>query len=39
MTAAMGLSQNFAELTLARIGQGLGEAGCTPLANGLISVS
>ena len=39
MTAFMGLSRNYLELTFARMGQGLGEAGCTPLANSLISVS
>jgi MFS family permease len=36
-TAAMGLSRNYTELTLSRAGQGLGEAGCTPPANGIIS--
>lgn len=37
MTAMCGLAQNFAQLLLARIGVGVGEAGCTPPAHSLIS--
>lgn len=37
MTALCGLAQNFAQLLLARIGVGVGEAGCTPPAHSLIS--
>jgi MFS family permease len=37
MTAACGLAQNFFQLILARIGVGVGEAGCTPAAHSLIS--
>ena len=37
MTAACGLAQNYAQLLLARIGVGVGEAGCTPAAHSLIS--
>lgn len=37
MTALCGLAQNFAQLLLARIGVGVGEAGCTPAAHSLIS--
>ncbi|MBU6372583.1 MAG: MFS transporter [Alphaproteobacteria bacterium] len=36
-TAVCGLAQNFLQLTLARIGVGVGEAGCTPPAHALIS--
>jgi MFS family permease len=36
-TVACGLAQNFAQLLLARIGVGVGEAGCTPPAHSLIS--
>ncbi|MBA3941145.1 MAG: MFS transporter [Sphingopyxis sp.] len=39
MTAVCGLAQNFAQLLLARIGVGIGEAGCTPAAHSLISDS
>ncbi|WP_240504519.1 spinster family MFS transporter [Tsuneonella mangrovi] len=39
MTALSGLAQNFAHLLLARIGVGVGEAGCTPAAHSLISDS
>lgn len=35
-TAACGLAQNFVQLVLARIGVGVGEAGCTPPAHSLI---
>lgn len=35
-TAACGLAQNFFQLVLARIGVGVGEAGCTPPAHSLI---
>lgn len=35
-TAACGLAQNFVQLVLARIGVGIGEAGCTPPAHSLI---
>jgi predicted MFS family arabinose efflux permease len=37
MTALCGLAQNFAQLLLARIGVGVGEAGCTPPAHSLIA--
>ncbi len=37
MTALCGLAQNFPQLLLARIGVGVGEAGCTPPAHSLIS--
>ncbi len=37
MTALCGLAQNFVQLLLARIGVGVGEAGCTPPAHSLIS--
>jgi predicted MFS family arabinose efflux permease len=36
-TAMSGLAQNFTQLFLARIGVGVGEAGCTPPAHALIS--
>jgi len=36
-TAVCGLSQTFVQLILARIGVGIGEAGCTPAAHSLIS--
>jgi predicted MFS family arabinose efflux permease len=36
-TALSGLAQNFTHLFLARIGVGVGEAGCTPPAHALIS--
>ncbi len=39
MTALCGLAQNFAQLLLARIGVGVGEAGCTPAAHSLITDS
>lgn len=39
MTAVCGLAQNFVQLLLARIGVGIGEAGCTPAAHSLISDS
>ena len=39
MTAVCGLAQNFVQLLLARIGVGVGEAGCTPAAHSLISDS
>lgn len=39
MTAVCGLAQNFAQLLFARIGVGIGEAGCTPAAHSLISDS
>ncbi|RYD89290.1 MAG: MFS transporter, partial [Sphingobacteriales bacterium] len=35
-TALCGLAQNFVQLVLARIGVGIGEAGCTPPAHSLI---
>lgn len=35
-TAACGFAQNFVQLVLARIGVGVGEAGCTPPAHSLI---
>ncbi|MGY6551849.1 MAG: spinster family MFS transporter [Erythrobacter sp.] len=37
MTALCGLAQNFVQLLIARIGVGVGEAGCTPPAHSLIS--
>lgn len=37
MTAASGLSRNFAELTAARIGVGIGEASATPAAYSMLS--
>lgn len=37
MTALCGLAQNYGQLLLARIGVGVGEAGCTPAAHSLIS--
>jgi MFS family permease len=37
MTAACGLARNFVELFLARVGVGVGEAGCSPSAHSLIS--
>ncbi len=39
MTAVCGLAQNFWQLLLARIGVGVGEAGCTPTAHALIADS
>lgn len=36
-TAVCGLAQNFVQLVLARIGVGIGEAGCTPPAHSLIT--
>lgn len=35
-TALSGMAQNFWQLTMARIGVGVGEAGCTPPAHSLI---
>ena len=37
MTAISGLAQNFLHLLLARIGVGIGEAGCSPPAHSMIS--
>ncbi|MCT2558175.1 MFS transporter [Tsuneonella sp. YG55] len=37
MTAVCGIAQNFVQLLLARVGVGVGEAGCTPAAHSLIS--
>lgn len=37
MTALCGVTQNFVQLLLARIGVGVGEAGCTPAAHSLIA--
>lgn len=37
MTALCGMAQNFLQLVLARVGVGVGEAGCTPPAHSLIS--
>lgn len=37
MTALCGLAQNFTQLLLARVGVGVGEAGCTPAAHSLIT--
>lgn len=39
MTALSGLAQNFGQMLLARIGVGVGEAGCTPAAMSLITDS
>ncbi|SKB36078.1 spinster family MFS transporter [Sphingopyxis flava] len=39
MTAVCGLAQNFIQLLFARIGVGVGEAGCTPAAHSLITDS
>lgn len=37
MTALGGIAQNYTQLLLARIGVGVGEAGCTPAAHSLIA--
>ena len=37
MTAACGLAQNFVHLALARVGVGIGEAGCSPPSHSIIS--
>lgn len=37
MTVLCGLASNYAQLLLARIGVGVGEAGCTPAAHSLIA--
>lgn len=37
MTAMCGVAQNYAQLLLARVGVGVGEAGCSPAAHSLIS--
>lgn len=37
MTMVCGMAQNFVQLALARIGVGVGEAGCTPAAHSLIT--
>lgn len=37
MTALSGFAQNFGQLLAARVGVGVGEAGCTPAAHSLIS--
>lgn len=37
MTVVCGFAQNFWQMALARIGVGVGEAGCTPAAHSLIS--
>ena len=37
MTALCGVAQNFVQLLLARVGVGVGEAGCTPAAHSLIA--
>ena len=37
MTAVCGLAQNFAQLALARVGVGIGEAACAPGSQSLIS--
>ena len=37
MTAVCGMAQNFIQLLLARVGVGVGEAGCTPSAHSLIA--
>jgi MFS family permease len=37
MTVLCGFAQNFWQMALARIGVGVGEAGCTPSAHSLIS--
>ena len=39
MTAICGFAESFAQLALARIGVGVGEAGCTPAAHSLIADS
>jgi len=39
MTALCGIANNFAQLALARVGVGVGEAGCTPAAHSLITDS
>jgi predicted MFS family arabinose efflux permease len=39
MTVASGLARNFGQLMAARIGVGVGEAGCTPPAHSIISDS
>lgn len=39
MTVLCGLAQNYWQLLLARIGVGVGEAGCTPTAHALIADS
>ena len=39
MTAVCGFAQNFVQLALARVGVGIGEAGCTPAAHSLIADS
>lgn len=39
MTVLCGMAQNFTQLLLARIGVGVGEAGCTPAAHSLITDS
>ncbi len=37
MTAACGLAQNFVHMLLARMGVGVGEAGCVPTSHSLLS--
>ena len=37
MTVACGLAQNFVHLVVARIGVGIGEAGCSPPAHSMIA--
>lgn len=37
MTALCGLAQNYIQLVLARVGVGVGEAGCSPPAHSMIS--
>lgn len=37
MTASCGLAQNFIQLLAARVGVGIGEAGCTPPSHSLIA--
>lgn len=37
LTVVCGLAQNFAQLLLARVGVGVGEAGCAPAAHSLIT--
>ena len=37
MTAVCGVAQNFLQITLARMGVGIGEAGCNPASHSLIS--
>ncbi|HIL01662.1 MAG TPA: MFS transporter [Myxococcales bacterium] len=37
MTAATGLARSFAQLAVARVGVGIGEAGCSPPAHSLIA--